>query len=101
MLTEINEGFRLSPQQAQVWDVGGDKALAFHAYCLVQFDGRLDRNRMSGALQQAVDRYEIFRTSFARVPGMEAPLQIIAASTPKILLEGIVSMDFSAMSLIS
>jgi amino acid adenylation domain-containing protein len=71
----VIEGYRLSPQQRFRWSLQEGSALL--ARCAVHLEGELDAPSLRRALQTAVDRHEILRTSFHRRPGMKVPLQVI------------------------
>ncbi|MEM9157380.1 MAG: condensation domain-containing protein, partial [Cyanobacteria bacterium P01_F01_bin.33] len=72
------QGFRLSPQQKQLWlqQAGGD-ARAYAAIASVRANGIPDVQKLEVALQQLVERHEILRTTFQALPGMEIPLQVV------------------------
>ncbi len=74
------EGFRLSPQQKRLWLLQQD-GLAYKAQCAVLLEGNLKSEALKEALQKVVDRHEILRTSFQRLPGMKIPFQVIAGSS--------------------
>ncbi len=76
------QGYRLSPQQHLYWMLGSlQKATAPSVtQCALRLEGALDRERLLGSLSALVERYEILRTSFQTVPGMNVPLQVVAGS---------------------
>ncbi len=82
------EGFRLSPQQSHLWRLQPDAgAVPYRAHCTVCIDGPLDIARLQAALAQLVERHELLRTTFQRLPAMEVPLQVIGpAWQPTIVL---------------
>jgi amino acid adenylation domain-containing protein len=65
-------GYRLSPQQKQVW-----QAQQHSAQALLAVKGKLDVERLRAAVRAVVARHEILRTSFPRQPGMRTPMQVI------------------------
>jgi len=75
------QGFRLSPQQQHLWRVqGGPRGqgeASFAVQCSVEIDGDLDRERLRRALERAVERHEILRTTFPLLPGMSLPVQAV------------------------
>ncbi|NEQ48306.1 MAG: amino acid adenylation domain-containing protein [Leptolyngbya sp. SIOISBB] len=77
MQHQIIEGFRLSPQQRQLWSLPSSSS-ADAAQCVLRLEGHLQIASLQIALQQIVDRHEILRTTFQRQPGMKLPLQVIA-----------------------
>ncbi|HSF39386.1 MAG TPA: amino acid adenylation domain-containing protein [Thermoanaerobaculia bacterium] len=75
MSTAEIEGFRLSPQQRRTWLLLGDGRVSAE----VRLRGALDPERLREAVRQTVERAEILRTVFQALPGMDLPLQRIAA----------------------
>lgn len=74
-MSEPLQTYRLSPQQRRAWRLaGGDGDRAAAAVLL---DGRLDLDRLAGALQAVVARHEILRTTFRRRPGSRVPDQVV------------------------
>jgi len=71
------EGYRLSPQQQRLWLLRAG-SLAFHGRIAVGIAGALDTARLRRAVERVVSRYEILRTAFRGLPGMDLPLQVIA-----------------------
>ncbi len=79
MSNEVIEGFRLSPQQTRLWRLaGGSGTGRLLAFCLARITGRIDAEVLRTAIEGVVARHEILRTSFELLPGMPAPLQVIA-----------------------
>src|ERR1051325_6268830 len=76
MLTQI-EGYRLSPQQKRVWTLQ-EGSEAYRAKCAVSLAGPLTPEAIKAALLQVINRHEILRTTFRRVPGIKVPLQVVA-----------------------
>ena len=76
MSREVLEGFRLSPQQRRLWRAqeGGP---AWLARATLGIRGDLDPIALRRALEAVVDRHEILRTTYRRLPGMELPVQRI------------------------
>jgi amino acid adenylation domain-containing protein len=70
-------GFRLSPQQKRAWLLQ-QNGQSHQMQCAILLEGDLRKEGLRSALQDVVDRYEIFRTVFRRLPGMEIPVQIVA-----------------------
>ncbi|OUL18944.1 hypothetical protein BV372_33785 [Nostoc sp. T09] len=78
MLTEVIEGFRLSPQQEHLWSLQkASDNLTYRAQCAVTIEGNLQINALTTALQHIVNRHEILRTNFRYLPGMSIPVQVI------------------------
>ena len=76
MAEEVIEGYQVSPQQNRVWSLrrGG----ARRARALYLIEGGLDASALGEAVAEVVRRHEILRTDFRTLPGMDAPLQVIA-----------------------
>src|SRR5262245_33917157 len=72
----VIEGFRLSPQQSELFDTGS--AATQVAQAAVLLEGALDRERLIAALHDVVRRHEILRTRFQHLPGMTTALQVIS-----------------------
>src|SRR4051794_38830935 len=75
MATAI-DGYELSPQQRRAWAFaarGGD----VRAQVLLELEGELDEARLARALDRVAARHEILCSTFRRVPGMSAPLQLV------------------------
>ncbi|MEO8426702.1 MAG: condensation domain-containing protein, partial [Verrucomicrobiota bacterium] len=70
-------GFRLSPQQQQLFISQRGNPSAYCAQCAVLIEGKLDRLALMEALNKVVQRHEILRTTFQRSSGMKMPLQFI------------------------
>jgi amino acid adenylation domain-containing protein/FkbM family methyltransferase len=78
MQQEVIAGFQLSPQQEHLWLLQErSHGLNFRVQAEVRIDGELDRDLLHGALQAVVQRHEILRTSFQRVPGIKTSLQMV------------------------
>ncbi|MBO0798971.1 MAG: hypothetical protein J2P31_09110, partial [Blastocatellia bacterium] len=75
------EGFRLSPQQARLWMLQqGIQSGPYTAQCSISIEGALDTRLLEAALNQVIQRHEILRTTFHRLPAMMLPLQVIAGA---------------------
>jgi amino acid adenylation domain-containing protein len=79
-------GFPLAGQQRRLWGLFGERVPTVQ-YAL-SVAGSLERERLRHALQAAVDRYEILRTSFIRPPGLRVPLQVVHERRPISLSTG-------------
>ncbi|MFF2576621.1 non-ribosomal peptide synthetase [Streptomyces goshikiensis] len=82
-VTGTGEGFRVSPQQLQVWQHAG-RLTGPHAtpwvWCTVELDGPLDAARLDRAVAVLTERHEILRTTVERAPSFVLPVQLIAGS---------------------
>jgi amino acid adenylation domain-containing protein len=79
MQSSTSHGFRLSPQQRQIWisqQAFPDQTLRVVAGFLV--NGKLDRGRIQRALTTIVNRHEILRTTFQRPAAIKTPFQVIS-----------------------
>jgi amino acid adenylation domain-containing protein len=74
-----SQGFRLSPQQRQIWTAQqAFPSQPFRAVGAFNVVGELDGNRLRQALETVVGRHEILRTTFARPAGIKVPFQIVS-----------------------
>src|ERR1700755_2553059 len=77
------EGFRLSPQQEHLWLLQqSEGGMTSCATCSVRIEGALDFTALERAAEMAVERNEVLRTSFMRMQGMAAPLQVVCDVEP-------------------
>ncbi len=77
MSREILEGFELSPQQRSLWRAQ-DGGPAWLARAVVGIQGELDPLDLRRAVEKVVERHEILRTTYCRLPGMDLPLQRVS-----------------------
>ncbi|WP_404791150.1 amino acid adenylation domain-containing protein [Altericista sp. CCNU0014] len=89
------EGFRLSPQQQRVWQfTAQDDSAVYCAQAAIAISGDLDLTTLKTAVEQAIARHEILRTTFHCLPDITFPLQAIAPDlSPSLLVE-----DWSSLS---
>lgn len=72
-------GFRLSPQQQQVWQFASEAdSSVYCAQAAIAISGNLDLTILKTAVQRVMERHEILRTTFHCLPEMTFPLQAIA-----------------------
>ncbi|HEX8089496.1 MAG TPA: condensation domain-containing protein, partial [Blastocatellia bacterium] len=76
MQKEILKGFRLSPQQKQIW-MSRQDGPAPQMACAILLRGDLKIDALKQALQNVVDRHQILRTTFHKRPGTKLPVQVI------------------------
>jgi amino acid adenylation domain-containing protein/non-ribosomal peptide synthase protein (TIGR01720 family) len=75
------EGFRLSPQQKRLWLLQqGVYSQPYRVQCAVLIKGNLNPKKLELSLQKVVEKYEILRTNFQALLGMDLPLQVITAN---------------------
>jgi amino acid adenylation domain-containing protein len=83
------EMFPLSPQQRYAWLTqvvstdAGDGCPSIRGEIAIR--GPLDVGRLRAALDSLVERYEILRTDYQRVAGLDVPLQRIRAAAPVVV----------------
>ncbi|HEX7180735.1 MAG TPA: amino acid adenylation domain-containing protein [Thermoanaerobaculia bacterium] len=83
MENQIEQGFRLSPQQRRLWWLQrGEEGSSYRSRCVLRIEGELDRPAFARALEATVARNEILRTAFSLLPGMSIPLQVIGEPGP-------------------
>jgi amino acid adenylation domain-containing protein len=83
MQSAVLEGFRLSPQQKYQWLLQREQSShqPYRVQGAVSIEGNVNINVLKEALAVVVKRYEILRTSFKCLPGMEIPIQVIGDRT--------------------
>jgi amino acid adenylation domain-containing protein len=75
------EGFRLSPQQKRLWLLQQDvNNQPYRVQGAVLIEENLNTQILESALQKVVEKYEILRTNFQALPGMNFPLQVITTN---------------------
>ena len=67
------EGYELTAQQEQVWQCGGDSWL----WGAARVAGELDVERVQRVVRELAGAEEVLRSGFARLAGMEQPLQVL------------------------
>jgi amino acid adenylation domain-containing protein len=79
---QTSHGFRLSPQQRQIWNsqqAFPDREFReFRVVASFMVDGKVDRDRIQQALRTVVERHEILRSIFVRPAGVKIPFQVIS-----------------------
>ena len=79
MLTETTQGFRLSLQQEHLWLLAKEAAKnVYRTKGTILIEGHLNLDFFTKALENIVTRYEILRTDFQYLPGMNIPVQVIS-----------------------
>src|SRR5215204_199393 len=86
MANNITEGFEISPQQKRLCFLQ-QQGQALSARCAILLEGELSRAALQRSLRQTVERHEILRTTFERVPSLKLPLQVIAEGGTACLTE--------------
>ncbi len=82
------EGFRLSPQQKRVWQLQQqERHPVYGVRASIAVEGDLETNVLKQALEDVIQRYEIFRTLFQCPHGMALPMQVIADALPPVVQE--------------
>ena len=71
-------GFRLSPQQERLWHLQqADRRSPYVSRCSILIEGNLNKEILQSSIQDAINRHEILRTRFHRLPEMTVPVQVI------------------------
>jgi len=74
-----SQGFRISPQQRQIWmSQQAFPNRPFRAAGVFIVAGSADADRFEQALRRTVERHEILRTTFERPAGIKIPFQIVS-----------------------
>ena len=71
------EGYELTAQQEQVWQRGGETWL----WGAVRVAGELELERVQRVVRELAATEEVLRSGFARLAGMEQPLQVLRAES--------------------
>lgn len=96
MQTADLRGSRLSIQQAHLWELQGDTQ-TYWVQCVVSLDGPLQGELIHLACVDVVRRHEILRTVFRRLPGLDAPLQMVNSAAELVFAEyDLQSLDASS-----
>ena len=86
-MSDVVEGARLSPQQRRLWALR-----EAHGPLVVQLaadlEGPLDRAALRAAVDRAVARHDILRTTFQPVPGLRVPVQVVVEDRACVWTEG-------------
>lgn len=77
MQTKTISGFRLSPQQKRLWLLQQD-GFDNQANCAILLSGNLQPEILKAALKKVVERHQILRTHFRRLPAMKTPVMVVA-----------------------
>jgi amino acid adenylation domain-containing protein len=80
-LEQIIEGYRLSPQQKQLWRLLRDNQ-PYNAGCAILIEGNLRTDLLETVLKKIFQRHEILRTTLDWFPGLETPIQVILDNPP-------------------
>ena len=73
---QVIEGFRLAPQQKQIWELQKDGA-TYHSQVAVLIEGDLESRALDEALKKIRRKHEILRTALDWFPGLDTPIQMI------------------------
>jgi len=79
--TRVIEGFRLSPQQKQLWRLQQDSQ-AYYAQCAILIEGDIESWALEESLKKVLRKHEILRTTLDWFPGLETPIQLILENPP-------------------
>lgn len=78
MLNTI-EGFELSPQQKRLWLLQ-QNSTTYRVQLAISMTGNLDVAILKSALDKLINKHEILRTRFHRIPNFKFPIQCICSS---------------------
>ncbi|GCF08359.1 non-ribosomal peptide synthetase [Dictyobacter arantiisoli] len=71
------QGYQLSPQQRRLFLLQ-DFDRQNSAQCIVQLDGMLNESMLERATRLVIERHDILRTNYKRIPGMKLPVQVVS-----------------------
>ena len=74
---EQQDGFRLSPQQEQIWRLARQDQGPYRVQGVLSLRGALDTGVLEAALREVVEHHEILRTGYPVLAGFEFPFQVI------------------------
>ncbi|AFZ01585.1 non-ribosomal peptide synthetase [Calothrix sp. PCC 6303] len=74
---QVINAFRLSPQQKRVWYLQKNSQ-AYYVQADISITGNLYANILKSALELVIERQEILRTNFIKIPGIKTPVQKIS-----------------------
>jgi len=77
----VTKGYRLSPQQNQVWRLQQDSQ-AYTAQCAILIEGDIESEALEAALRKIMRKHEILRTSLGWTSGVDSPIQVILENPP-------------------
>jgi amino acid adenylation domain-containing protein len=78
MQNTVLQGFRLSPRQQHLWWAqGAAGSSGFAVQVCIEIAGALDAQRLKRAVERAVERHEILRTTFPLLPSLSVPVQSV------------------------
>ncbi len=81
MQNSVLQGFRLSPRQQHLWWAQRTAGSAgFVVRTRIEITGALDLRRLRRAVEKAVERHEILRTTFPLLPSLSVPVQSVEES---------------------
>lgn len=78
------EGFEISPQQARLWQIAGEKTDLYRVFAKIKIKGKLDRNSFENAFANVCANYEILRTALRFEQNYAKSLQFITEKMPRI-----------------
>ncbi|WDD36586.1 amino acid adenylation domain-containing protein (plasmid) [Nostoc sp. UHCC 0926] len=78
--TQTIKGFRLSPHQKRLWLLQQNSS-AYLTQCSILIEGNLQLEVLKAGIDKIVNRHEILRTSFSRLPGVKFPIMVVLNSS--------------------
>ena len=83
MIDQVIEGYGLSAQQQRLWQLDATNP-AYRVQCAYEISGAFDEAALERALGRLLERHEILRTAFRRLPGLALPLQVIVDAPERV-----------------
>ncbi|HXQ68854.1 MAG TPA: condensation domain-containing protein, partial [Pyrinomonadaceae bacterium] len=80
---QVIEGYSLSAQQQRLWQLDANNP-AYRVQRAYEISGGLDQPALERALGRLLERHEILRTAFRRLPGLALPLQVIVEAPEQV-----------------
>ncbi len=80
---QVIEGYGLSAQQQRLWQLDANNA-AYRVQRAYVINGAFNEAALERALGRLLERHEILRTAFRRLPGLALPLQVIVAAPEQV-----------------
>ena len=77
-MTKDIEGYRISPQQSQVFLRQRGFLRPLLAQCVIRLDGFVDLSTLRDAISTVISRHGVLRTRFVRPTASKLPLQVIS-----------------------
>ena len=86
MESQVISGFNLSPGQKRLWFLQQESAV-YNTQGVLSLKGDLQINLLKRAVEEIVNRHEILRTNFRRLPGIKIPVMVINEDIENVLFQ--------------